>query len=168
MKNIKNMNKMRLAMFVLFACCSPGLHAADDTDTTKSPTPQEDIFGDSPSGINSRPQNGLRPCRSAMGGSGPWSMEGLSRSDLQLNEDTLWSGGPHDYDNPDAYSAPCHGSRTAWSKGRVSRCRGRSTEDAGLAHRADGLSAVGRSVPRFPARARNRANTVANWICGLP
>ena len=23
---------------------------------------------------------------------------------IQLNEDTLWSAGPHDYDNPDAYS----------------------------------------------------------------
>jgi len=41
MKNINNMKKMRLAMFVLFACCSPSLHAADETDTTKSPTLQK-------------------------------------------------------------------------------------------------------------------------------
>ena len=28
---------------------------------------------------------------------------GIEREHLQLNEDTLWSGGPHCYDNPDAY-----------------------------------------------------------------
>ena len=28
---------------------------------------------------------------------------GIEQEHLQLNEDTLWSGGPHDYDNPDAY-----------------------------------------------------------------
>jgi len=28
---------------------------------------------------------------------------GIERAHLQLNEDTLWSGGPHCYDNPDAY-----------------------------------------------------------------
>ncbi len=28
---------------------------------------------------------------------------GVERDRLQLNEDTLWSGGPHCYDNPDAY-----------------------------------------------------------------
>lgn len=28
---------------------------------------------------------------------------GIEREQLQLNEDTLWSGGPHCYDNPDAY-----------------------------------------------------------------
>jgi alpha-L-fucosidase 2 len=28
---------------------------------------------------------------------------GISQERLQLNEDTLWSGGPHCYDNPDAY-----------------------------------------------------------------
>lgn len=29
---------------------------------------------------------------------------GVQQEHLQLNEDTLWSGGPHSYDNPDAYS----------------------------------------------------------------
>jgi alpha-L-fucosidase 2 len=29
---------------------------------------------------------------------------GIQEEQLQINEDTLWSGGPHDYDNPDAYS----------------------------------------------------------------
>lgn len=29
---------------------------------------------------------------------------GIEREHLQLNEDTLWSGGPHDYSNPEAYS----------------------------------------------------------------
>ena len=28
---------------------------------------------------------------------------GIEQEHLQLNEDTLWSGGPHCYDNPDAY-----------------------------------------------------------------
>jgi alpha-L-fucosidase 2 len=28
---------------------------------------------------------------------------GVDQEHLQLNEDTLWSGGPHCYDNPDAY-----------------------------------------------------------------
>ena len=28
---------------------------------------------------------------------------GIEREHLQLNEDTLWSGGPHSYDNPDAW-----------------------------------------------------------------
>jgi len=28
---------------------------------------------------------------------------GIEQEHLQLNEDTLWSGGPHRYDNPDAY-----------------------------------------------------------------
>ena len=28
---------------------------------------------------------------------------GVQQEHLQLNEDTLWSGGPHSYDNPDAY-----------------------------------------------------------------
>ena len=28
---------------------------------------------------------------------------GIEQEHLQLNEDTLWSGGPHGYDNPDAY-----------------------------------------------------------------
>ncbi|NKB68988.1 MAG: glycoside hydrolase family 95 protein [Candidatus Latescibacteria bacterium] len=28
---------------------------------------------------------------------------GIEQEHLQLNEDTLWSGGPHNYDNPDAY-----------------------------------------------------------------
>jgi alpha-L-fucosidase 2 len=28
---------------------------------------------------------------------------GIAQEHLQLNEDTLWSGGPHCYDNPDAY-----------------------------------------------------------------
>ena len=28
---------------------------------------------------------------------------GVEQEHLQLNEDTLWSGGPHCYDNPDAY-----------------------------------------------------------------
>ncbi|TWT55347.1 glycoside hydrolase family 95 protein [Allorhodopirellula solitaria] len=28
---------------------------------------------------------------------------GIEQERLQLNEDTLWSGGPHSYDNPDAY-----------------------------------------------------------------
>jgi len=28
---------------------------------------------------------------------------GIEQAHLQLNEDTLWSGGPHSYDNPDAY-----------------------------------------------------------------
>ncbi len=28
---------------------------------------------------------------------------GIEQEHLQLNEDTLWSGGPHSYDNPDAY-----------------------------------------------------------------
>ncbi|MBB3207083.1 alpha-L-fucosidase 2 [Rhodopirellula rubra] len=29
---------------------------------------------------------------------------GVQQERLQLNEDTLWSGGPHSYDNPEAYS----------------------------------------------------------------
>jgi alpha-L-fucosidase 2 len=29
---------------------------------------------------------------------------GIEQEHLQLNEDTLWSGGPHDYSNPEAYS----------------------------------------------------------------
>lgn len=29
---------------------------------------------------------------------------GIEQEHLQLNEDTLWSGGPHCYDNPDAYA----------------------------------------------------------------
>jgi alpha-L-fucosidase 2 len=29
---------------------------------------------------------------------------GVQREQLQINEDTLWSGGPHDYSNPEAYS----------------------------------------------------------------
>ena len=29
---------------------------------------------------------------------------GIQREQLQINEDTLWSGGPHDYSNPEAYS----------------------------------------------------------------
>ncbi|MGJ8643199.1 MAG: glycoside hydrolase family 95 protein [Luteolibacter sp.] len=29
---------------------------------------------------------------------------GIEKEQLQLNEDTLWSGGPHCYDNPEAYS----------------------------------------------------------------
>ena len=28
---------------------------------------------------------------------------GIEQEHLQLNEETLWSGGPHSYDNPDAY-----------------------------------------------------------------
>ena len=28
---------------------------------------------------------------------------GVEQDRLQLNEDTLWSGGPHCYDNPEAY-----------------------------------------------------------------
>ena len=30
---------------------------------------------------------------------------GVSRERLQLNEDTVWAGGPHNYDNPDALAA---------------------------------------------------------------
>ena len=44
-----------------------------------------------------------RHCRSATGDSGPWCYGGIEQEHLQLNEDTLWSGGPHCYDNPDAY-----------------------------------------------------------------
>ena len=29
---------------------------------------------------------------------------GIQQEQLQINEDTLWSGGPHDYSNPEAYS----------------------------------------------------------------
>ena len=29
---------------------------------------------------------------------------GIQKEQLQINEDTLWSGGPHDYSNPEAYS----------------------------------------------------------------
>ena len=29
---------------------------------------------------------------------------GIDQERLQMNEDTLWTGGPHDYSNPDAYS----------------------------------------------------------------
>ena len=29
---------------------------------------------------------------------------GVQEEHLQINEDTLWGGGPHDYTNPDAYS----------------------------------------------------------------
>ena len=29
---------------------------------------------------------------------------GVEQEHLQLNEETLWSGGPQSYDNPDAYS----------------------------------------------------------------
>lgn len=29
---------------------------------------------------------------------------GIQKEQLQINEDTLWSGGPHSYDNPEAYS----------------------------------------------------------------
>ena len=29
---------------------------------------------------------------------------GIEKERIQLNEDTLWSGGPHSYDNPEAYS----------------------------------------------------------------
>jgi len=29
---------------------------------------------------------------------------GTQQEQLQINEDTLWSGGPHDYSNPEAYS----------------------------------------------------------------
>jgi alpha-L-fucosidase 2 len=28
---------------------------------------------------------------------------GVDKERLQLNEETLWSGGPHSYDNPDAF-----------------------------------------------------------------
>ena len=29
---------------------------------------------------------------------------GVQEEHLQINEDTLWGGGPHDYTNPEAYS----------------------------------------------------------------
>ena len=29
---------------------------------------------------------------------------GIQQEQLQINEDTLWHGGPHDYSNPEAYS----------------------------------------------------------------
>ena len=34
----------------------------------------------------------------------PWCLAAREDERLQINESTLWGGGPHDYTNPDAYS----------------------------------------------------------------
>ena len=46
--------------------------------------------------------NGPRRCRSATAGSGAMVFGGIGRERLQLNEDTLWTGGPYSPVNPEA------------------------------------------------------------------
>ena len=47
------------------------------------------------SGTTPRPANGPKPCRSATAGSARWSSVASQRERLQINEDTLWTGGPY-------------------------------------------------------------------------
>ncbi len=57
------------------------------------------------SGIASRPRNGSRPCRIGSGRMGAMVFGGVAAERLQLNEDTLWAGGPYDPANPEALKA---------------------------------------------------------------
>ena len=54
---------------------------------------------------STRETSGPKPCRSETDGLGPWSLEVLMQERLQLNEDTLWAGGPYDPVNPTAKAA---------------------------------------------------------------
>lgn len=92
---------MLLPMFVLLQCWPQGPHAANDAGTAKSPAPQETT-----SALTLWYQQPASVWTEALpignGRLGAMVFGGIEQEHLQLNEDTLWSGGPHDYDNPDA------------------------------------------------------------------
>ena len=52
--------------------------------------------------MTGRPKHGTKPCPSATAAWAPWSSAGSRRERIQFNEETLWTGGPHDYAHPGA------------------------------------------------------------------
>ena len=50
-------------------------------------------------------RSGPKPCPSATAGSARWVFGGVTSERLQLNEATLWSGAPRDWNNPGARAA---------------------------------------------------------------
>ena len=57
------------------------------------------------SGMRSRRSSGLRRCRSATDGSAAWYLATWPSEHIQLNDDTIWAGGPKDRCNPKALEA---------------------------------------------------------------
>jgi alpha-L-fucosidase 2 len=65
------------------------------------------------------------------GGLGAMVFGGLEDELLQLNEDTLWSGGPRDWNNPDAKEASGGGAATGSPREELRRSGSGLQENAG-------------------------------------
>lgn len=97
-----NVKRIVLAACVLLPCCSQWLEAANHAGSAGSPAGWEHIRS-----LTLWYRQPAAQWTEALpignGRLGAMVFGGVEREHLQLNEDTLWSGGPHCYDNPNAY-----------------------------------------------------------------
>jgi alpha-L-fucosidase 2 len=100
--------------------------------------------------------NGSKRCRSGTAGSRAWCFGGIEHERIQLNEDTLWAGGPYDPANPQALDALPIARRLIFAgKYGEAHALGRR-EDARTARAADAISAGRRSPADVSRRGERR------------
>lgn len=74
---------------------------------------------------------------------------GIDLERLQLNEDTLWSGGPHSYDNPDAFQHLA-GVRNLLDQGEYARAEEKAQEMLGRPKYQAAYQPLGDLLLKFP------------------
>ncbi len=107
-------------------------------------------------------RNGWRPCPSATGGLARWSSAACETERLQLNEETVWAGGPHDYANPEGLAALPEIRRLVFA-GSIRRRRSWSTPGSWAGRRPAAVPDGRRPDAELSALRGRIASTGASW-----